>query len=187
MDKKSVYEQLARIYLDAHLEAHKREKKKGRLHHLKKTLLVGLPSALLIGLLVLTVKGRNIDSQVALMLSYDAVKINFDFDPAKKEIFSINLNSLNMRGYKKLRFTMKKADYTDTVSLRVEFTNSFNETSEVYLSDIGHRWQEHTIDLSEFKTMIRWSHMKKLAFIVEEWNTRNNKGVVYIDNVSLIK
>jgi hypothetical protein len=29
--------------------------------------------------------------------------------------------------------------------------------------------------------------MQTLAFVVEEWNTKDKKGVVYIDNVRFLK
>ena len=76
---------------------------------------------------------------------------------------------------------------SDTISLRVEFTSAYKEKSEVYVKNIPYRWQELTFNLSDFKNITDWSEIKDMSFTVEEWNTRENKGIVYIDNVRVLK
>jgi hypothetical protein len=117
----------------------------------------------------------------------DAAKINFHFNPAKKEIYSLNLNKLSMVRFKALGFSVKKANYFDRISLRVEFSNVYKEKSEVYFKDIPHKWETYTIKLSDFKSINDWTEMTDLVFSVEEWNAREKKGLVYLDNVRLIK
>lgn len=187
MDKKDIYEHLAKIYLDASSKRKKRNK--GYPNLLKNLLLVSvvLVFGLSASLLAALQKEKPFGSQVILVLSPDALKINFDFNPAKKEIYYLDLNKLNLSRYKTLGFSLRKADYNDNIALRVEFITAFKEKSEVYFKDIPHKWQDYKIDLSEFSGISDWSRVTRLAFIVEEWNTTEKKGVVYIDNVMVIK
>ncbi|MDD5596165.1 MAG: hypothetical protein PHY94_08005 [Candidatus Omnitrophica bacterium] len=186
MDKKDIYEHLAKIYLDAS----QKKKKKSKKHPAIKNFLVIVLSFLL-GFLVFSFvslkKNQPAKAQFALLLQHGAAKINFNFDPASKEIYSIDLNNLNVARFKALGFSVKKTNFRDTISLRVEFTNAFREKSEIYVKNIPYKWGDYTIPLSEFKNITDWTDMSSIAFIVEEWNTKESNGVVYIDNVGLLK
>ncbi|MCM8781554.1 MAG: hypothetical protein NC828_00635 [Candidatus Omnitrophica bacterium] len=187
MEKKDIYEHLAKIYLDA---SQKRNKKIRRYSPVFKNLFfIGI--AFIMGLGIFLVirlnKTQSTNSQIAMVLCPEVVKINFHFDPVKKEIYSIDLNNLDLSRFKVLGFSVKKAHYQDTVSLRVEFNSAFREKSEIYLKDISHRWQDYKIALSDFKNISEWSDMLNLSFIVEEWNVAEKKGIVYIDNVRLLR
>ena len=186
MDKKDIYEHLAKIYLDA---SSKKDKKTRDHKKLLKTLsLIGLFLVFAALALNFTLrKNKPFATQVALVLSSEALKINFNFDPAKKEIFSMDLNKLDLTKYSALAFSVKKATFKDTISLRVEFTNTFKEKSEVYIINIPHKWKDYKVNFSDFKNMVNWKEMVNLAFAVEEWNAREDKGVIYIDNVRLLK
>ena len=130
---------------------------------------------------------KNLNSETALILQNDPAKINFNFDPAKKEIYSLNLNRLNLSHSKALAFSVRNISPKDKIALRVEFTNAFKEKSEVYVRNIPSKWQDLKINLAEFKKINDWSEVISLAFSVEEWNASQKKGVVYIDNVRLLK
>ena len=84
-------------------------------------------------------------------------------------------------------FTVRKANPKDIISLRVEFTNRFNEKSEIYVKNISHKWTEEKWDFSRFAKILDWQAMKTLAFSVEEWNAREKSGIVYLDNIRVIK
>jgi len=197
MDKKDIYEHLAKIYLDASL---KRKNKTSKAPTFKNLFFI---SFAVIFLLVISLglsltknkslslakfeNNQPLNNELALLLQPDIVKINFNFDPAKKESYSLYLNKLNVARFKALGFSLKNADYQDSVTLRIEFNNIFNERSEVYIKDISHKWQHYKIPLSDFKYISDWSEMSGLSFIVEEWNVKGKKGIVYIDNVRLLK
>jgi len=188
MEKKDIYEHLAKIYLDA--SSKKKKENKAYTKVLKHPAFVSFSLIILVTGTFLSfnlLKGRPARSEVALFLSNDALKINFDFDPAKKETLSLSLNKLDLSKYKALGFSLKKENFKDNIALRVEFINSFKEKSEIYLKDIPHKWHDYKINFSEFKNIANWQEMTILAFAVEEWNAKNNKGVVYIDNVRLLK
>lgn len=190
MNKKEIYEHLANIYLDA---SSKSSKKKSKLKHYPKPLLaliiLGGISILALGSAIIYphVTGHNQPTQIALFLYQDTAKINFNFDPAKKETLSLNLKQLDLSKYKALGFATRKTNPQDIISLRVEFTNRFNERSEIYLKNISSKWTEEKLDFSRFAKIIDWQQMKTLSFSVEEWNAREKSGIVYLDNIRVLK
>lgn len=187
MDKKDIYEHLARIYLDTSSKREKRIKT----HRLifRNLLFISIIFIFVFGTVLFFSSSRNksFDSEVALVLLAEATKINFNFNPAKKETYSFNLNKLNLSKFKALDFSVKKSNYQDSLSLRVEFTNTLKEKSEIYFKDISHKWQNYRVNLSEFGGISDWSRMLVLSFTLEEWNTKDKKGIVYIDNVRLLR
>ena len=187
MDKKDIYEHLAKIYLDASSKKKKRNKAYPKLFKNLFILTIFLMIGLTTTLFSLALKKQNMNSETSLVLQNDSAKINFNFDPAKKEIFSINLNHLNLNRFKTLVFSARNMLPKDKITLRVEFTNAFKEKSEVYLRNIPSNWKEFKVNLSEFKNVNDWSEIISLSFSVEEWNVSGKKGVVFIDNVRLLK
>jgi hypothetical protein len=190
MDKKDIYEHLARIYLDASKSSKNKRKKKKPDSHLFKNLFF-ISTLFIVTLstgLFLSFKRHNLfSSSVTLTLLSDAIKINFHFDPAKKETYTLCLNKLDLTRFKELAFSAKKTDYKNKITLRVEFFNSFKEKSEIYFRDIPPKWQDYRVQLSGFRRISDWSQMSFLTFTVEEWNVQDKKGIVYIDNVILIR
>jgi len=190
MDKKEIYEHLANIYLDASSKTKRKKKNKKYSSLLQNGLLFGVAIIVTLSLAQFTHPKNNLlqkSTEVALFLQNEAVKMNFNFDPAKKEVFSLKLNNLDLTKYKNLKFTIRKTSFSDTINMRVEFSNSFREKSAVYFKDIPSRWQECSVKLSDFKDINNWSQIQSLSFIIEEWNTRGKKGVVYIDNVKFFR
>lgn len=184
MDKKDIYEHLASIYLDA--SSKRKKKSRGYPGFLKGA----LSFILVAGVALILFKGIHKtanDSETALVFVPDAAKINYHFDPARKETFTIALNKLDMGRFRAVAFSAKKVNYANNIFLRIEFTNVFQEKSEIYLKDISSKWQDYRIDLSKFKNISDWSSMSELAFVVEEWNAQGKKGVVYIHNVRILK
>lgn len=187
MDRKDIYEHLAKIYLDAS----NKKKKKTRAHPktFQNLFLIGISLIIILGL-TLFIKARKnkfFSSEIALVLLSDAAKINFHFNPAKKESYSFDLKKLDLGRFKALAFSVKKANYQDNISLRVEFISNFKEKSEAYFKDISHKWRDYKINLSQFKNISDWSQVSGLSFIVEEWNVKEKKGIVYLDNVRLLR
>ena len=188
MDKKEIYEHLAKIYLDASSKKKKRTKTHLRLYSnlfiISLVLLVGTGSALIS---LASKKKNHLSSETALFITNEPSKINFNFNPAKKETYTINLNRLNLNHFKQLAFSVKNTDPKDILSLRIEFTNAFKERSEIYLRNVPSKWQEFKIAFLDFKNITNWSEMAHISFSVEEWNAQNDKGVLYIDNIRFLK
>jgi hypothetical protein len=187
MDKKDIYEHLAKIYLDASQKKGKKSKPATKLF--KNLFLVSITLIFLLsGLLVSDIyKFKSLKSETSLVLLADAAKLNFNFDPATKEIYALNLKGLDITRFKSLGFALKKSQFSDKISVRVEFVNAYNERSEIYVKDISTKWIAHRFKLSDFKKISDWSGMLALNFVVEEWNAVGKKGMVFVDNVSLIK
>jgi len=189
VNKKEIYEHLANIYLDASLKSSKK-KRKISLSPKMKTAAIALSAVIMIGGVSFFVLGRShkaSNGQLALYLYHETAKINFNFDPATKETFTINLKHLNLSKYKALAFSARKTNPNDVIFIRVEFTNRFDEKSEVYIKDISNKWRQHQIDFSKFSKLADWHQMKSLTFTVEEWNAREKSGIVYLDNIKVIK
>lgn len=187
MDKKDIYEHLAKIYLDA---SSKKKKKTKDSHKFRNLFFASLAVITILGLFSFTNiirSGKPVLSKVALVLYPDIVRINFNFDPAKKEVYDIDLNKLNLTRYKSLVFSIKKTNYKDSMYLKIEWTNIFNEKSSIYLKDIQHKWKEYELPFSDFKDISDWSEMSSLAFIVEEWNAQNKRDIILLDNIRVVK
>ena len=193
MNKKEIYEHLAKIYLDASSPKNNKGKPKKNFRNLFFVSLV-----IIFGVSISSFLSRNksislnnkinITSERALVLQSNIIKINFNFDPATKEIYSLNLNKLDVQGFKALGFFARKSDFDDKIILKVEFTNTAKESSECYISNLkAYKWQDYKIILSDFKNITNWSKMSNLSFIIEDWNTQKKSGVVYIDSIRLLQ
>jgi hypothetical protein len=187
MDKKDIYEHLAKIYLDA--SSRKRKKVKTYPKIVRNLWVIFIVFVFAFGFILFnnSQKKKAYNSEIALLLLPDVAKINFHFDPARKETYTLNLNKLNLTPFRALAFSVKKADYENIISLRVEFTTPFKEKSEIYFKDIPYKWQDVKINLPEFKGISDWSEMSNLTFSIEEWNTKEKRGVVYLDNIRLLR
>ncbi len=187
MDKKDIYEHLAKIYLDASGKKKKKTKTHLRLYHNLSVIILVLSVGIGTSLISFSTKKRDISSETALILTHEPAKINFNFNPVKKESFTINLNRLNLSSFNSLAFAIKNTDPQDDISLRVEFTNVFKEKSEVYIRKLPEKWQDFKITFLDFKNITDWSQMQAISFSVEEWNAQKDKGVLFIDNVRFLK
>ncbi len=190
MDKKDIYEHLAKIYLDASSQTPKEPRRNFLYKH--KNVFLGLTVlAIALSFVLFTsfnpAKLNKTPGEIALVLQPEATRINFNFDPAKKETYTIDIKKLNLSRFRALAFSLKKANYFDNISVRVEFTSAFREKSEIYVKNIPYRWKDYYIELSQFKNISNWANIRSLAFIVEEWNAREHHGVVYIDNIRLLR
>jgi hypothetical protein len=198
MDKKDIYEHLAKIYLDASSKRNKKTKAYPPVF--KNPFFISITIVFVVTILLFIVTGRNrsvftdlnqnkpVNYELALVLQPDIVKINFNFESVKEEIYSINLNKLNLARFKALAFSIRKANYENKIILKLEFINTVNQRSETYINDMpSYKWQDCRINLAEFKDISDWSKMLNLSFIVGEKNTDKKNGIVYIDNVRLLR
>lgn len=187
MDKKDIYEHLAKIYLDASSNKKKKRKSYHKFFNKFYVIIAVFIFCIITVKLVFFIRNKPFNREIALVLLSEAAKINFNFAPAKKETFTLGMNNLNLKRFNSLGFSLKKKNYNDTIALRVEFSNSFKEKSEIYVKNIPYKWQDYKIKLSDFKNINDWSNISNLIFTVEEWNTREKEGIVYLDNIKLLR
>lgn len=187
MEKKDIYEHLAKIYLDASLK--RRKNKKSYSQVFKNIFFICIAFIFGLSVFFFTHLKRKFlfNQEISLVLAPDVVKINFHFDPARKEIYQLGLNQLDLTRYKALGFSVKTNSAKENIALRVEFSNAFKEKSEFYIRSLKNKWQDYRIQLSDFKNISDWSNMAGLLFIVEEWNVKEKKSIVYLDNIRLLK
>ena len=185
MDKKDIYEHLAHIYLNASSKKGKKGKGRGRLRNLLAIAFISLGIVTVYSLG--TFHKNKLHTETALFISSDATRINFNFNPAKKETYTIDLNKLNLSKFKTLGFSLKKTPYNGNIAVRVELTNVFKEKSEIYIRDISHHWQPYIIKLSQFKNISNYSEMSGLSYTVEVWNTSEDTGILCIDNIRFLR
>jgi len=186
MDRTDIYEHLANIYLDSSKKKKAKSKKNLRYK------IIFVVTAFIFAIFSLSVinlshRKTSINDEFAFVIQPDAVKINYNFNSIKKEVYSIDLNHLNLARFKALGFSVRKTDANDIVYLRVELISAFNEVSEVYIKDIRSRWKSFKVAFADFKKISEWSDMARISFIVEEWNTKNKHGIVYIDEIKFIR
>lgn len=196
MDKKDIYEHLAKIYLDA--SSKKKNKPKANTAFFKTPVFLICVSAFAVGTglffsafqkgkVSISLKDRKFHSETALVLLTEVTKINFNFDPAKKEIYSIDLSRLDLSLFKALGFSVRKAYYQDDIILKVEFSAQ-GKNSEVFVRNLSSfKWQDNKINLSDFKEITDWKGQLNLSFVIEDFNVSEKSGIVYIDNVRLLK
>lgn len=189
MEKDDIYEHLAHIYLDTPLRKKNQFKKQPpqvskKYLYISLTIIAGLAILLLIAL---QAKRRPLNTVNSSVLQPDAVKINYQFNTGKKEVYSLNLKKMNLSKFKFLAFFIKKANNRDTVSVRVEFTNAYKEKGEIYLKDIAKNWKLYKLGLEDFTGITDWTEMQDLSFIIEEWNAQDKDGAIYIEGVTLFK
>ena len=191
MEKKDIYEHLARIYLDSTTPAAKK-KSNQRTKSLKNYFFyAAIPLVAGVTIFLLLVSFRPTlkpVSQTSLVISQEPIKFSFNLDPsAKKQVYDIDLKRLNLAGYTTIVFSLKDTNNKDSLAFRVEFSNAYNERSEMYIRNIDDKWKEYKVSLADFKGITDWTEMAKLSFAIEEWNTKDNKGILYIDNVKFVK
>ena len=183
-----IYEHLAEVYLNS-----SRNKKKNHTYHksLFKNLfkLSIIVIACLIAVLMVTIFGHKSipKSQRILILEANTTRIDYDFNQVKKEAAIFDLKEMNLLGFRTLSFRARKANFQDDLHMSVEFISDFGEQSQIYIKQIPTRWQNFNVDLTEFKNISDWSNMRQLLFVLEDWNARTKKGVVYFDNVYVLK
>ena len=190
MDKKDIYEHLAEIYLDASSKHSKKKKKKQHRNPAAWGIFLGagvFVMAAVIASGIFLRRDNSFRSEIALIMNPGVAKINFNFEPARKEIYALELNNLDLARYKTLGFSVKKSSYSDRISLRIEFTSIYKEKSEVYIRDLPYKWQDIKIAFKDFKNIADWSQVQTLSFGVEQLKTKGKKGVGYVDNVRVIK
>lgn len=118
----------------------------------------------------------------------DFIKIKYYFNTSglKTKAYTIDLQNLDLSGFKALRFEARHLN-KGSLSLRIEIENSLKETSACYVSALEGNWKEFKVSLDEFRAITEWSNLKSLSFIVEEWNAQAKEDCVYIDAIGFSK
>lgn len=192
MEKSEVYDYLAKIYLDKQPPAAPTAKKSDHQGHIlwKKYLLILIAPIIAIPALYFLAarplkfsipKARSI--YIASANEPIKIKFNFTDSEIKKQGETIALSELDVSGFKYLQLRLRRQKKYGSLSLRVELENGIKENSAYYLTGLANKWQPYNIALGEFKEITRWDSLKRVSFIVEEWNAENKEDCVFVDEI----
>jgi hypothetical protein len=188
VEKNEVYDYLAKIYLDKQPTAVTKDKKKNYILDKKYPFfLITLIIAVSLYLLIVPVFKSQTNRINSLYLSTgnEVTEIKFDFTDSqlKKQGHSIEFPGLDVQKHKYLQLRMRRLKKYGALNLRVEIENALKEESSCYLTNISNKWLPYAIALSEFKGITQWGSIKRISFVVEEWNVENKDDCVYIDEI----
>ena len=185
MEKNEVYDYLAKLYL--HKQPIVRENKKAVSWKRNALFLMVASIVFLIAYFFLKHPSRTYQPKnyyLSISTADDFIKIKYYFNSAgpKTMAYAIDLQDLDLSGFKALRFAARHLN-KGSLSLRIEIENSLKETSAFYVSAPESKWKEFEIKLEEFRAITEWNNVKSLSFIVEEWNAQAKEDCVYIDAI----
>ena len=190
MKKSEVYDYLARIYLDKQPCAGN----KNKFAYPKRYALFLIIPLIAIPLIYLFLRypfklfrAKTYGLYLATGNEQIKIKYNFANSTLKKEGYTITLSGLGLEDFKLLQFAARRLKNYGAANLRVELENNLKENSSYYVKGIGNKWRQWTIKLSDFKEITRWDNLRRLSFVVEEWNILDNDDCIYIDDIRFTK
>jgi hypothetical protein len=189
MEKKEIYDYLAKVYLGPQPPQPKALKKRqtAQAQRLVLFLIVPIIACALVYLFLNYPQKRQSAKAHSLQLDIgnEPIKIKYNFSGSnlKKETYSIALSDLNAQGFQELEFKARRRKDFGSVHLRVELENSLRENASCYIKDIGNKWKRCSVKLSDLKEITRRDNLKRISFIIEEWNVADKDDCVYIDEI----
>ena len=121
------------------------------------------------------------------------LKIAYDWTTDVSEVRSISLDlrQADLSKYYFLGLSSRvepvQAGPIKNIALRIEIENSRKEKSEYYLKGVSGNWQEFRLPLAYFDKLSDWSEVTRIYFSLEPWNTRVEKGTLYVDGISFYR
>ena len=121
------------------------------------------------------------------------LKIAYDWTTDVSEVRSISLDlrQADLSKYYFLGLSSRvepvQAGPIKNIALRIEIENSRKEKSEYYLKGVSGSWQEFRLPLAYFDKLSDWSEVTRIYFSLEPWNTRVEKGTLYVDGISFYR
>lgn len=121
------------------------------------------------------------------------LKIAYDFtdDISEVKSISLELKETDLSGYYFLGLSARIEPLNPgpikDAALRIEIENSRKEKSEYYLKGVSGSWQEFRVPLAYFESLSDWSGVTRIHFSLEPWNTRVEKGTLYVDGISFYR
>ena len=192
MEKKEVYDYLAKIYLDkqpaAKIVRKAPEPSKKYITFILIALGIAIVSAgAFLKYQIRFFKPKAFGLYVATGSELIKLKYNFNNSSTKKEGYSVTLSDINAQDYQHLQFQARSLTDDTGIKIRVEVENNLKENAFSYIDGVSGAWKEFTLKLSDFKGLTRWDNVNKISFIIEEWNVVGKENSVFIDEIRLIK
>lgn len=105
------------------------------------------------------VKNISLDLPKIDLSGYDALEVNLRGDPAK--------------GFSRL--------------IRIDFESSRKEKKGIYIEGIDSAWKTFKIPLGHVSSLMSFSDLQTITFVVEGWNINKPKGCIFIDKIRFVK
>lgn len=192
MEKKEVYDYLAKIYLDKQPIAKTAKKAPERNKKYLTFILIAISIAIIgagtfLKYQIRFFKPKAFGLYVATGSELIKIKYNFNNSTTKKEGYSVTLSDINAQDYQLLQFQARALTNDEAIKIRVEVENNLKENAFNYIDGVSNAWKQFTVKLSDFKGLTRWDNLNKLSFIIEEWNVAGKENCIFIDEIRLIK
>ncbi len=184
---KEIYERIADTYLG------KRNNKQHRAKAKKRKWVIAF--ALTCSLVLVTVvflsssaffSRQNTGASIYVLSERYPLRLVYDLNPPQLGIkkFSYALPKIDAKSARYLSLRIKGAKFSGfTNILRIEIENIRHEKDTYYIRDITNKWQDFSIELSNFAKITEWSKITGLSFIFEDWNVSSKNGIIYVDNI----
>ena len=187
--KKEVSEHLARVFFDTK-SALKRPKSTQRHFVLFAFVSLGLVLGLIYGVDLLGRMGQLKTLAASQSLGVERhggpYRLKFDFqdNPSKIETLHIDLSSLDLKDFSRVRFSARlRGDARDLGSLKIVLESTRRESHAVYTPGVASFWRRLEIPLEEFNNIHDRSRVARLSFVLEPWNVKARSGELLIDNI----
>lgn len=191
MEKKEIYDYLAKIYLDDNKRAPKEKKgnsfKKYRLF-LITAIIVSFGALFYYFILRHPVESHKAKIRsLYLATGNELIKIKYNFSgdsTLRKESYTITSLGLDVQNFHELKFIARRLKNEGSLNFKIEIENSLKEAAFCYITNLSNKWKEFTIMLrDDFKEISRWDNIKRISFVAEEWNIENKDDSIYIDEI----
>lgn len=191
MKKTEIYDHIAKTYLNDPSKQKKNQISGKSRSGVFYKLGFFFTSALVIFLIVTILwQGKPSQSrETTAVIDSEIIKMDHsNFSQTKKEIFTFDISNVDFFNYKTFGFSARKSNYCDKIRMRVELIDSFGQQSRVYVTQLpAYEWKDFEIKLDEFKGFGDMSEICLLTFMVEDWKTKGNRSLLYIDNVRFLQ
>lgn len=191
MEKKEIYDYLAKIYLDDNKRVPKEKKRNSsKKYWLFLIIAIVLSFCVLFYYFILRYPVSSHKAKLQslyLATGNELIKIKYNFSEdstLRKESYTITSPGLNVQNFHHLKFLSRRLKNEGSLNLRVEIENSLKEVAFCYITGLSNKWKEFTITLrDDFKEISRWDNIKRISFVAEEWNIENKEDTMYIDEI----
>lgn len=187
MTRDEIYDHLAQVYLGKK----NKEKSKPEKKQFSAWLVVNIIITVIIfatsfyGLTAfLTRRSDTLQNKLIFALNKGPINLRYHLGGPYPQVktFAISVPDLDASKYDYLEFAARGTEGRPG-TVRIEVHNRFNEISSVFVDGINSNWQTKKIDLKDFEEITDWSTVSEILFVLEEWNTISNKGVLLLDDI----
>jgi len=188
MTRDEIYDHLAQVYLGKRKKVDEKKRIEFNAWLLINILITAIIfSSAFYGLTAfLTHRSSYFESKIIYALHSGRISLEYNFrnDVAPIKAFTLDVpEGIDAQQYGTIQFNLRAKEEGNPGVLKVVVQSRKNESSSYYVQGITHAWKEYSIPLDEFKHISHWSDLKDISFVLESWNTNNDKGLILIDDV----